>query len=62
MFKNNQRLVCAGPYLSLEVKPHIQSFMSVLDLRGVELMEKAYRCPYVDEDRQEWINKTEVVS
>jgi hypothetical protein len=61
MFKKNEKLVCSGPYLSLEINPHIQSFMSVLDRRGVTLMEKAFRCPYFGENRQEWIYKTEVV-
>ena len=51
-----------GPYISCECNRHIQSFAIALDRRGLEVLEKTWRCPCEHEDRGEWILDTEVVN
>ena len=61
MFKNDPNVVAIGPYISCEINKHIQSFMIVLDGRGLEVLEKIWRCPCLNENRGGWIRDTEVV-
>ena len=61
MFLNNQKIVAVGPYLSCQHHPHIQSFLIVLDIRGLQLLKKTWRCPNEGEDKTNWIIDTEVV-
>ena len=61
-FEKNERLVAVGPYLSCQQHPHIQSFFIVLDIRGLEILKKTWRCQTKDEDKGFWITDTEVVS
>ena len=51
-----------GPYISCEHNKHIQSFAIVLDWRGLDVLEKTWRCPCENECRLEWILDTEVVN
>ncbi len=50
-----------GPYISCEFNKHIQSFAIALDRRGLEVLEKTWRCPCINEDKGDWIIDTEVV-
>ena len=52
-------MVCAGPYLSLETNPHIQSFMMAVDHRGLGIMESTFECLNEGQDRLEWILNTD---
>ena len=61
IFEHNANVTAIGPYISCEFNKHIQSFMLALDKRSVDLLEKTWRCPYVDETRYKWIVDTEVV-
>ena len=61
MFFKNKRLVAAGPYLSCEQHPHIQSFFIALDKRGLKILKKTWRCQNEDENKEMWISDTEVV-
>ena len=35
--------------------------MIVVDKRGIDIMERTWRCPCINEDRGDWIIDTEVV-
>lgn len=61
MFERNKNLVACGPYISCEQHPHIQSFMIVLDHRGLDILSKTWRCKLNSETKLEWVNRTEVV-
>jgi hypothetical protein len=54
-------IVAVGPYISCEVNKHLQSFFVCLDRRGVQILEKIWRCPNKNEERVTWIHQTEVV-
>jgi hypothetical protein len=61
MFERNKNLVACGPYVSCEKHPHIQSFMIVLDQRGLSILSKTWRCKLESETRGHWVENTEVV-
>ena len=61
MFQRNKNLVACGPYVSCEKHPHIQSFMIVLDHRGLDILSQTWRCKLESETRSEWVDRTEVV-
>jgi hypothetical protein len=65
MFEAHDNTVAVGPYMSCEGSPHIQSFLIVVDRRGLQFMKEVWRCPRLDEiesKRMLWIYDTEVVS
>ena len=48
--------------MSCEFGYHIQSFMFVVDKRGLDVMTETFYCLALNKDRLEWIIDTEVVS
>ena len=60
-FEKDSNLVALGPYISCEYNKHIQSFAIALDRRGLDVLEKTWRCPCINEYRGDWILDTEVV-
>ena len=62
MFARDSNVVAVGPFISCEFFKHIQSFFIALDRRGVDVLEKTWRCPFANEKRFDWIMETEVVN
>ena len=61
LFVVDSNLVAMGPFISCEHHKHIQSFMLVVDKRGLAVVEKTWRCPHLNEQRTAWVMDTEVV-
>ena len=57
----NKNLAATGPYLSTESGPHVQSFFIALDHKGLDILDRLWRCPIKSEYIVHWILINEVV-